>query len=490
LKRSSPDRRRQLSLGDVTYLVGTVLLGVTAALALTTVAGAALRDGSFIPLLLSTLVAALAGLLCRRFTQVPEDISFREAFAMVTFSWVAVAIVGALPYLLSGVLTSPAEALFESMSGFTTTGASVLPDIEAVAPGILLWRSITQWLGGMGFIVLGVAVLPYLGVGGMQLFRLEAPGPTTDRLRPRIRDTAKILWVVYVVLTGLLGALFWGMGMGPFDAVNHALTTLPTGGFSTRNESMAAFGPAIQWTTILFMYLAGTSFTLHYRVLGRGPAAYFRDVEWRLYTALILAGAGLVAVMTSGGGLSIEQVVRDSLFQVVSIVTTTGFGTSDYALWAPGAQIVIFLLFFLGGMAGSTSGGMKMVRVLLVLQHALLEIRKQLHPRAVFVPKIAGKMVPEHVMLNVLGFILLYMILFGVGTLAMASLGLSLPAAAGAAATSLSNVGPALGELGPTANYSSVPWQGHLVMTFLMIVGRLEIYTVLLLFHPGFWQRR
>ena len=481
--------RGPLSGGDVAYLVGTLLLGVAGVLGLTTVAGLTFRDGSAGPLALSAAVAAGVGLACRRSRVVPEDINFREAFATVSFSWASVGVVGALPYLLSGAIGSPAGALFESVSGFTTTGSTVLADIEAVAPGILLWRSATQWLGGMGFIVLGVAILPYLGVGGMQLFRLEAPGPTADRLQPRIRETAKMLWVVYAALTVAIGVLYVLGGMSVYDAVNHALTTMPTGGFSTRGESMGAFSPYIQWVCIVFMYLAGTSFTLHYRTLQRGPRAYFRDTEWRLYTGIIVAGALAVILLTRGREVPVEQLVRDSAFQVVSIVTTTGYGTSDFALWVPGAQLVLFLLFFLGGMAGSTAGGMKMVRVLLVLKHSWLEIRKQLHPRAVFVPKVGGKPVREDVMLNVLGFMLIYMMLFGLGAVAMAALGLSLPAAAGAAATAISNVGPGLAELGPVENFGALPWQGHLILTFLMMVGRLEIYTVILLFHPQLWRR-
>lgn len=483
------ETRGGMSLGDVSYLVATVLLGIGAALAACTVTAAVMRDGSALALGLAAVVALVAGGVGRRATRLPKDISFREAFAMVSLSWTAVAVVGALPYLFSGVLTSPAAALFESMSGFTTTGSTVLGNIEATPPGILLWRSLTQWLGGMGIVVLGVAVLPYLGVGGMQLFRLEAPGPTTDRLRPRIRETAKLLWAVYAALTGVLAVLFLLGGMTVFDAVNHALTTMPTGGFSTRNASMAAFGGYVQWVTILFMYLAGTSFTLHYRLLHRGPRAYWRDTEWRLYSGIILAGTVVVALFLYDQGLAAEPRIRAAAFQVVSIVTTTGFGTADYVLWLPAAQVALFLLFFLGGMAGSTAGGMKMIRVLLLLRQTWIEVRKQLHPRAVLLPKVGGKAVPEHVLLNVLGFILLYLLLFGVGTLAMAGFGLSLPAAAGAAATSVSNVGPGLAELGPTAHFGGLPWPAQLILCFLMLVGRLEIYTVLLLFHPGLWRR-
>ncbi|HEX2168583.1 MAG TPA: TrkH family potassium uptake protein [Longimicrobiales bacterium] len=484
----NPPSRGHVSLADVSHLVCTLLLGVAGAMALAAVVGLMLRDGSFAPLAIATLATAVVGAAGRGLTHVPQDINFREAFLTVTFAWTAVAIFGALPYLLSNAIPVPAEALFESMSGFTTTGSSVLADIEAVQPGILFWRSLTQWLGGMGFIVLGVAILPYLGVGGMQLFRLEAPGPTADRLRPRIRETAKLLWMVYAGLTVLLAFLFVLGGMSVFEAVNHALTTMPTGGFSTRNASMAAFSPYIQWVTIVFMFLAGTSFTLHYRSLARSRNAYVSSSEWRLYTAIILVAAAIIATLTYAPGAPLEQTIRDATFQVVSIITTTGFGSADYVLWAPAAQILLFLLFFLGGMAGSTSGGMKMIRVLLVLKHAWMEVRKQLHPRAVFVPKVGGRPVHEHIMLNVLGFVLIYMMLFGVGTFAIAMLGYSLPASAGAAATAISNVGPALAELGPTANFSDMQWQGDLVLTFLMLVGRLEIYTVLLLFHPALWR--
>jgi trk system potassium uptake protein TrkH len=252
---------------------------------------------------------------------------------------------------------------------------------------------------------------------------------------------------------------------------------------------MAAFPPFVQWVAIAFMFLAGTSFTLHYRILTRGPNTYLADAEWRLYAGVVAVGTAIVAALTHAGGASFETTLRDAMFQVMSIVTTTGYASVDYVLWAPAAQIVLFLFFFLGGMAGSTAGGMKMIRVLIVLKHTWIEIRKQLHPRAVFVPKVGGRPVRDYVMLNVLGFVLIYMMLFGVGTFAISLLGYSLPASAGAAATAISNVGPALAELGPTANFSQLPWQGDLILSFLMLVGRLEIYTVLLLVLPMLWKR-
>jgi trk system potassium uptake protein len=483
-----PEGRSGFALGAVAYVVASILLGVAVAIAGCAAVGFYLRDGSFLPLLIAAAITAAAGLLGRALTEVPQDIRYREGFATVSFTWTAVGIAGAIPYVLSGAIGSPIDALFESISGFTTTGSTILTDIEAVAPGILLWRSLTQWLGGMGIIVLGIAILPYLGVGGMQLFRAEMPGPTKDRLRPRIRDTAKILWMVYAGLTALLAVLYTVGGMTTFEAVNHALTTMPTGGFSTRNASMGAFSPFVQWTAVIFMYVAGINFTLHYRALARGAAPYWGDGEWRLYTLMIATATLFVAATLYTPGEAIEPMIRAATFQVVAILTTTGYGTADYTLWAPFTQIVLFLLFFVGGMAGSTAGGPKVVRVLLILKHGLGEMRRYLHPRAVLVTKLSGMPVQPQVMLNVFAFMILYVALFGLGTLLMAGTGLSLPSAAGAAATAISNVGPGLDQVGPTENFALLPGWGKLVLVVLMLVGRLEIYTVLLLFHPGLWR--
>lgn len=453
------------------------------------IVGLLLRDGSFFSLLISALITAVFGGLARGVTHIPEDVNYREGFAAVTFAWVAVALFGALPYLISGVIPAPAAALFESVSGFTTTGSTVLSDIEAVAPGILLWRSTTQWLGGMGIIVLVVAVLPYLSLAGMQLFRAEMPGPAPDRLRPRIRETAKLLWMVYAALTTALILLYLVGGMSPFDAVNHALTCLPTGGFSTRNASLGAFPPFIQWVTILFMFLAGMNFTLHYRALTRGFAPYARDSEWRLYSGLLLGASALVFAATYSRETGLEESLRHAVFQVVALMTTTGYATTNFELWAPFAQMILFLLFFVGGMAGSTSGGPKVIRVLLILKHVWVEIRKHLHPRAVIVTKLQGTSVAEPLMLNILAFMILYVGLFALGALALSGSGLSFESAVSAAGTAISNVGPGLDQVGPFDNFGFLPWYGQLVMVVLMLMGRLEIYTVLVIFHPGLWRR-
>lgn len=484
-----PESRSKLRIGDVVHIVSALLIGTAGALGLCSLVGLALRDGSFLALFSSAVIVGVTGVVGRYLTEIPEDLNVREGFLTVTLAWTAIGIAGAVPFYISGTFPSLVDAIFESISGFTTTGSTILTDIEAIPPGILLWRSVTQWLGGMGIIVLGIAILPYLGVGGMQLFRAEVPGPTKDRLRPRIRETAKVLWLVYAGLTGLLMLLYLVAGMTPFEAVNHAMTTLPTGGFSTRNTSMAEFSPAIQWIAVVFMYLAGINFTLHYRALTRGIRPYTRDSEWRLYSMLILIAVCLCFVSTWSPGTSLEPGVRDATFTVVSIMTTTGYGTANYALWTPFAQVVLFLLFFIGGMAGSTAGGPKVVRVLLILKHGFGEMRRLLHPRAILVTKIAGVPVHSETLLNVLAFMILYVGLFGVGTLLMAATELSFASAAGAAGTAISNIGPGLDEVGPVENFSSLPPWGKLVMVVLMLVGRLEIYTVLLLLNPEMWKR-
>jgi trk system potassium uptake protein TrkH len=387
-------------------------------------------------------------------------------------------------------------AIFESMSGFTTTGATVFSEIESLPHGILFWRSFTHWLGGMGIIVLAIAILPYLGVGGMQLFKAEVPGPTPERLRPRITQTAKLLWYVYLGLTVVETVLLMFGGMSLFDAVNHTFATLATGGFSTKNASVSGFDSAyIHYVIIVFMYLAGINFALHFRAV-TGHLDYFKDHEWRFFTALLLGATGILMVLNLAGGSyaftgnGVEEAFRDGLFQTVAIGTTTGFVTADYELWVPAAQMVIFLLFFTGGMAGSTGGSMKSVRVLLLLKQTAMELRKHLHPRAVLLARVGRRAVKQEVLANVIGFVLLYGLLWVSGAMALALLGIDFLTSLGASAATVGNIGPGLGGVGPTDNYGwfSDPALG--VMSFLMLVGRLEIYTVLLLFHPETWKGR
>jgi trk system potassium uptake protein TrkH len=459
-----------------------------------TSAGVSLAYGEDIAraLLMASVVTLGAGALIYRTTAFKGDVTTREGFAIVTLAWTATAVAGALPYLFTGVLESPAAAVFESMSGFTTTGASVFHDVEALPHGVLYWRSLTHWLGGMGIIVLAIAVLPYLGVGGMQLFRAEVPGPTPERLRPRITQTAKLLWLVYVGLTLAQTALYAAGGMGWFDALNHAFSTLATGGFSTQNASMAAYpSPFIHWVTIVFMYLAGVNFALHFRA-ATGRPVYWHDQEWRFFTLLLLAAAGTIAVLNLAAGSTpgLEPAIRDAFFQAASIITTTGFASADYELWVPGAQMTLFALFFVGGMAGSTGGGIKAVRVLLLLKHTFNEIRKNLHPRAILLTRIGTKPVREDVLAHVIGFVVLYMLLCLAGSVVMGLMGMEPLTAISASIATVGNVGPGFGNIGPTDNYGWMTNPELSVLSFLMLVGRLEIFTVLVLFHRETWKAR
>ena len=487
-----------MSLRHVANVVG--LLQVFVALAMFATAGVTLiyMDGDTVAFLASGAITLAVGgaafLLTRpqKNRKEKEDLTSREGFAIVTMAWTATAIFGALPYLLAGVLDSPTAAVFEAMSGFTTTGATVFVDIEALPHGILFWRSLTHWMGGMGIIVLVIAVLPFLGVGGMQLFKAEVPGPTVERLRPRITQTAKLLWLVYVGLTAAEAVLFLFGGMGPFDAINHAFATLATGGFSTKNVSLAAYDSAyIQWVAIVFMYLAGINFSLHFRAASGRPV-YFKDHEWRFFTGVLLLSTAVIMTinLVTLDYASLERAVRDALFQAVSITTTTGFVSADYELWVPGAQMVLFALFFVGGMAGSTGGGIKTIRVLLILKQTGIEIRKHLHPRAILLTRIGRQTVHQDVVANVVGFVILYLLLCLVGAMLLAIIGLDPLTALGGSLATMGNVGPGFGRLGATDNYGWLSSPALAVMSFLMLVGRLEIYTVLLLFQRETWTAR
>ena len=481
-----------MSLRKVANVVG--LLQVFVALFMATAGLVSLGSGESAgaEILVAALVTFLVGGTVYRATTFQGDVTTREGFAIVTLAWTATAVFGALPYLLTGSITSPVGAVFESMSGFTTTGATVFADIEGLPNGVLFWRSLTHWLGGMGIIVLVIAVLPYLGVGGMQLFQAEVPGPTPERLRPRITQTAKLLWLVYVGLTVIQSLLYMAGGMSLFDAVNHSFSTLATGGFSTRNASMAAFqSPFIHWVTILFMYLAGVNFALHFRAAS-GKPLYWRDQEWRFFTLVFVGGAGLIASMNLLAGThgSLEPALRDALFQAASIITTTGFVSADYELWVPGAQMTLFALFFVGGMAGSTGGGIKAVRVLLLLKQTLNEIRKNLHPRAILLTRIGSKPVKEDVLAHIIGFVVLYLLLCLVGAVAMGLMGADPLTAISASIATVGNVGPGFGDVGGTDNYGWMSEAQLMVLSFLMLVGRLEIFTVLVLFHRDTWKSR
>ena len=485
-----------MSLGNVFNVVGLILAFFGLSMLIPWGVALGYGDGAALPLFISFVLTLGTGLSLFYGTRLDSDITAREGYAIVTFGWALTGFFGSLPYLLSGTVGGFAPAYFEALSGLTTTGATVFSDIEALPHGILFWRSFTHWIGGMGIIVLAVAVLPYLGVGGMQLFRAEVPGPTPERLRPRITQTAKLLWLVYLGMTVLQTVLYLLGGMDLFDSVNHTFSTLATGGFSTRNASMAAFdSPYIQYVTIVFMYLAGLNFALHFRAV-TGRLDYFKDTEWRFFTGVVV-GAGVILALVNLGmggygwtGSGVERALRDGFFQSASITSTTGFVSADFEAWVPAAQMILFALMFVGGMAGSTGGGVKAVRVLLLLKQSALEIRKHLHPKGVFLTRVGRQVVREDVMANIVGFVLLYLLLTLAGAVAMGLLGMDVLTAIGASAATVGNIGPGLGDVGATDNYGwmSAPALG--ILSFLMLVGRLEIYTVLLLFLPETWRRR
>ncbi|KIH75985.1 trk system potassium uptake protein TrkH [Geoalkalibacter ferrihydriticus] len=448
-------------------------------------------DGAWPSFLLSSLIcAALGGVLilkCRS----PREMAVRDGFAVVTFGWTAFALFGALPYLLSGSIPSVLDALFETMSGFTTTGATILPDIEALAPSILFWRALTQWLGGMGFIVLSLAILPMLGVGGMQMFKAEMPGPTADRLKPRIQDTAKLLWGVYVLLTSAQTLLLMLGGLSFFDALCHAFTTLASGGFSPKNASVGAYDSAyVDWVIILFMFLAAVNFALHYQVLrGRGREMW-RNEEFRVFLGLTLVIIVLVMWANQGAVYtSLSDNLRYSTFQVVSIFSTTGYATADYGMWPAMSQYLLFLAMLVGGCAASTAGGMKVARLLLLIKHAQVQIYRLIHPRAVRLVKLGDVPVDREIMQSILGFFALWMAIFMVATILMASTGLDMVSAAGSVVATLAVIGPGFGSVGPMENYAHILPFGKSVLVVCMLLGRLELFTVLVLFFPTFWRK-
>ncbi|MBW3660716.1 MAG: TrkH family potassium uptake protein [Gemmatimonadetes bacterium] len=443
-------------------------------------------------LLASGAISGAAGIALARATGPAGDISIREGFAIVTLGWIGVALAGTLPYLLTGSITSFTDAFFESMSGLTTTGATIVEDIGALPRGVVLWRSLTQWIGGMGIIVLSVAILPLLGVGGMQLLSAEIPGLAPDRLRPRVRQTASLLWGVYALLTMAEAALLWAGQMSLFEAINHAFTTMATGGFSTEDGSIGAFeSPFVQYVVAFFILLAGINFTLHYSVLAGRWEAVRRNRELRVYLWLVAsATVALTALVGFTGTIEgFEPAFRAGLFQAVSIMTTTGYATADYEVWVPAAQTLLFLLMLVGGCTGSTAGSVKVLRHMLVAKEARISLRKLLHPRGVFVYKMDGQTISADVLANVSGFLILYLGFLGGGTLILNLLGLDVTTAAGAAAATLGNIGPGFGAVGPAETYASLPAGALWVLGALMLLGRLELFTVLILFTRGYWLR-
>lgn len=442
--------------------------------------------------LYSFLVCVIVGAASFFLTGRPKrEISHREGFAIVALGWFSVAAFGSLPYLFSGVVGSFSDAFFESVSGFTTTGATVLTDIDSLSHAILLWRCFTQWLGGMGIILLSIAILPLLGVGGMQLYKAEVPGPVTDKLKPRIGETAKILWQVYLIFTFLELILLRAGGMGFYDALCHSFATMATGGFSTKSLSIEAFNSAyIDGVVTFFMLLAGINFALHYQFLRGNVQSLLKDEEFRFYLFIILISTLFVAGnLISINGEDFLHAFRLGSFQVVSIMTTTGFSSVDFEQWPDFSKYFLLVLMFVGGCAGSTGGSVKVMRIFLLIKQCYRELYRLIHPRAVVHVKFNNSKVSSEVMDSILGFFFLYMFLTVIATMIMTFLGLDMVSAISAVAATIGNIGPGLGSVGPTDNFASIPDFGKWVLSFCMIMGRLELYTLLILFLPEYWKK-
>ena len=487
----------------IVYFLGFLLLINGGFMFLTALLSYIYQDGITNSLLMSGVLVTLVGLAMLLLNKNHDkQINKREGYLVVVLGWLAMIFSGTIPYILTGTIDGFSNIFFETTSGFTATGATIINDVEILPEGILFWRSITHWLGGMGMIVFAIAILPLLGIGGMQLFSAESPGPSTDKLHPRITDTAKRLWLIYVSYTLIETICLKLAGMSFFDAINHSMSNIASGGFSTKNESLAHWNsnPLIQYIVIFFMFVAGTNFVLSYFGFKLNFKKIFNDEEFKVYSFLIIGFTISVALVLyfSTDFLSdfdsqiqrIEGVFRHSLFQVVSIITTTGFVTADYTSWTPLLLLLFFGMMFLGGSAGSTSGGFKIMRHLLIIKNGVLQFRKILHPHAIIPLRYNTSSVSNEITYNILGFFIVYMLSFIIGTLVFALFGLDFESALGVSASSLGNVGPSIGSYGPMNTFSELPLLAKWWSSFLMLLGRLELFTVLIIFTPYFWRNR
>lgn len=450
-------------------------------------------DGSSRAFLFSMMLSCLSGGLLYVFLRgsMGEILSQREGMSIVAAGWISVSFCGSLPFFFSGMVPGVTNCFFESVSGFTTTGASILEDIESLPRGLLFWRSQIQWIGGMGIVLFSIAILPFIGVGGMQMYKAEVPSPVPDKLKPRIQETARVLWKVYLLFSVLLFLLLLVGGMDVFDSLCHTFTTMPTGGFSTKNLSIAHYDSLyIEGVLMVFMVLAGINFSLHFRMLKGDGLCFWRDSECRFFILLLV---GLILFVSFGLWGPVYATLGESLrygaFQVISIVTTTGFATADYELWVPAAQLVILLGMFIGACAGSTSGGIKLVRFMVCARYCHNELFTLVHPRGVREVKLGGRVVPEGVIHGILGFMALYLGIFTAGSLLLAMLGMDAVTSVSAVASALGNVGPGFGTVGPTENYAGISSVGKWVLSWLMLAGRLEIYTLIIFLVPEFWRK-
>ncbi|OCC16165.1 Potassium uptake protein TrkH [Dissulfuribacter thermophilus] len=480
-----------MKTGTILAILGWLLFFLGVILLIPLIISLVYDDGSWTAFLWSSLIGITIGGAFAYIFRAEKEINHREGFAIVGLSWILAAGLGALPYVFSGKIPNFIDAYFEAMSGFTTTGSTILKEVEVLSKSLLFWRALTHWLGGMGIIILSLAILPILGVGGMQLFKAEMPGPTKDKLAPRIQDTARILWGVYLLLTLLEIFFLMLSGMDLFDATCHAFATLATGGFSTKTASVGGYESAtIDTIIIIFMILAGMNFTLHYRILQGKIIKSIKGEELKLYLGVGFGATVFIMLSNWWNGIYGDMLenLRYSAFQTWSILTTTGFGTADFDQWAPSAKTILVTLMFLGGMAGSTGGGIKHVRALIFLKFTKVQIKKLIHPMSVEAIKLDGKKIPQDVVQSILGFLSLYMVVGIVATVVVTFSGIDLVTGCTSVIATLNNIGPGLAGVGPAKNFADLPYPAKVVLTFCMVAGRLELYTIALLFVPEYWR--
>ena len=446
--------------------------------------------------LLSTIITLLAGVIGLLVGHRAESrMGEREGYVIVAMVWVVFSAFGLLPYYLSGQVPSLTDAWFESMSGFTTTGATIIPNLDVITHGLLFWRSLTQWIGGMGIIVLSIAILPIFGLNGMQLYAAEVTGLTYEKLSPRIADTAKMMWSIYLLLTATEVAALWLCGMDVFDAVCHSFSTIATGGFSTHNNSLEFYdSAAIHYTVTFFMFISGINFVLLIYLLRGKARNFFQDEELRWYSVAVLVFAialtlGLYIARPGWTALHMERAFRDSIFTVISAMTSTGYTISDYMYWPIVAWVVIFFLMLTGACAGSTAGGIKWVRLSIIMKNGVAEFQRRIHPNAIVPVKLNDKAVPQQTINNIMAFLIFYVFIIAVTVVIFCASGVNFDESIGAAVSAIGNVGISIGQFGPAGTYAEFPTVAKWVMSFVMLIGRLEIFTVLLLFTKALWRK-
>ena len=477
-----------MNIRFILYVLGTLLMIEGAMMVLPVIVSLLYGEHDLLPILFSAGITLLIGFAFWFFTRgCSKEIGRKEGHIIVGSVWIVYAFFGSLPYVISGYIPSFADAFFEAMSGFTTTGGTILRDIEALPHGLLFWRAFTHFAGGIGILVIGIAVLPIFGMGSMQIYQVETSQATMGKLSPRIKDTAKHIFRIYFILT-IICTLLYLPGMSFFDAICHAFSTMASGGFSTKNASMAAYSPYIQYITIFFMLLSGTNFTLVFYAWKREFNKVYHNDEYRTYLLIVLLASLFITIGLILNNFNVGLAIRESLFHVVSILTTTGYAISDYSAWAPPLWFIIFLISFIGGCAGSTSGGIKVVRFLLLARMIPVQIKKLVHQRAIIQVKLNKQNVTEDRMFRSLAFFMIFLCVFTLGTFIMMVCGLDFTSAAGASIACLGNSGPGLGSVGPVSTFAEVSAAGKWVCSFLMLAGRLELYSILIIFSSTFWK--